>query len=128
MILVPTLVRPSPIHGLGLFAQGPIAMGTPFWRFEPGFDQKFSRESANLFLPHIRRHLEWFAWFSGSDSAWILSGDHACFMNHSSEPNTGLPTGAREPFTTVALRDIKDGEELTCDYLAFDAEARAKLQ
>jgi SET domain-containing protein len=28
---------------------------------------------------------------------------------------------------TVALRDLAAGEELTCDYHAFDAEAPAKL-
>jgi SET domain-containing protein len=29
---------------------------------------------------------------------------------------------------TCALRDIAAGEELTCDYRAFDAEAEAKLR
>jgi hypothetical protein len=48
-------------------------------------------------------------------------------MNHDPRPNTGAPADAREPVTTVALRDIAAGEELTCDYAAFDAVAAAKL-
>ncbi len=148
MILVPTQVRPSAIHGMGLFTVEPIAKGTPFWRFHAGFDQVFARKTEIEGHPLIRppgtfspiggegweslpettrRHLRWFGWVSREDGSVILSGDHACFMNHSPAPNTGLPEDATPPFTTVALRDIAAGEELTCDYHAFDADAAWKL-
>ena len=48
-------------------------------------------------------------------------------MNHSSTPNTGVLPGADDPGLTVTLRPIAAGEELTCDYIAFDAEAATKL-
>ena len=57
----------------------------------------------------------------------VLSGDHTCFMNHAPDPNTGAPSDSTPPNVIVALRDIAAGEELTCDYWAFDAEAREKL-
>jgi SET domain-containing protein len=112
---------------MGLFAAGPISQGTPFWRFTSGFDQAFSQAAAGTFPETARHHLRWFGWVSRDDGSVILSGDHACFMNHSSVPNTGLPQNAMPPFTTVALRDIAAGEELTCDYHAFDADAPWKL-
>jgi SET domain-containing protein len=48
-------------------------------------------------------------------------------MNHADAPNTGVPTEASDPEITVTLRPIAAGEELTCDYFAFDAQAHAKL-
>ena len=68
-----------------------------------------------------------FAWMRRDDAHWILSGDLACFMNHAAAPNTGVPTDASDPELTVTLRPIAAGEELTCDYFAFDAQAHAKL-
>jgi len=126
-MLVPTRVAPSAIHGLGLFAVAALAPGTPIWRFAPGFDQEFSpTQRAALPVP-ARAHLDWFAFFSPENGHAFLSGDHACFMNHSSQPNTGAGPGAALPVVTVALRSIAAGEELTCDYFAFDAQAAHKL-
>jgi SET domain-containing protein len=127
MMLVKTRVGPSAIHGLGLFAVEPIPRHTPVWRFLPEFDRAFSPTGLAAWPPLARAHLRWFAFVSKTDGHLILSGDHACFMNHASPPNTGAPPGAGAPVTTVALRDIAAGEELTCDYFAFDADAPWKL-
>lgn len=126
-MLVPTRVAPSSIHGLGLFTAEPLAKGTPLWRFEEEFDRAFTPVQFDALPCSAQEHLRWFAYFDDVRRAWILSGDHSCFMNHSAEPNTGAPPNAALPITTVALRDIADGEELTCDYFAFDSEARQKL-
>jgi SET domain-containing protein len=127
MLLVKTYVAPSRIHGMGLFAAGPIAKGTPFWRFEPGFDQAISPERLAALPSLTQQHIRWFAYVSQTDGHYILSADFCCFMNHDAAPNTGAAIGSVPPVTTVALRDIAQGEELTCDYFAFDAEARKKL-
>ncbi|MBI3413798.1 MAG: SET domain-containing protein [Verrucomicrobia bacterium] len=127
MLLVTTRVAPSAIHGLGLFAGQFIARGSAIWRFAPEFDQEFSPEQfARLPLP-AQAHVRWFGFVDVENGHWILSGDHACFMNHSPTPNTGASLGSPAPITTVALHDIAAGEELTCDYFAFDAEASRKL-
>lgn len=126
-MLVPTRVAPSRIHGNGLVAVSHIPKGTPVWRFQPGFDQRFDTRAFSE-LPEIAQtHLRWFAYLSIEDGRWHLSGDHTCFMNHADQPNTGAVGGLQGPVTTVALRDIAAGEELTCDYRAFDSEAAVKL-
>lgn len=127
MLLIKTRVQPSAIHGMGLFVAEFVPRGTPVWRFEPGFDQEFPPETFAGLPEMARGHLRWFAYLDAVAGNWILSGDHACFMNHSSTPNTGALPAAKPPVITVALRDINAGEELTCDYFAFDAEAKAKL-
>ena len=75
--------------------------------------------------PHA--HIRWFAYVDREAGGRVLSGDHNCFMNHALDPNTGAPSDSTPPNVIVALRDIAAGEELTCDYWAFDAEAREKL-
>jgi hypothetical protein len=127
MMLVRTQVAPSSIHGMGLFAVDVLPKGTPVWRFEPGFDREFSPGQFAALPPTAQAHLQWFAYVNKATGGWVLSGDHTCFMNHAAKPNTGALPGAVAPVTTVALRDIAAGEELTCDYREFDAEARAKL-
>ena len=127
MMLIRTRVGPSAIQGQGLFAIEAVPRGTPVWRFEPDFDRVFTAAQLATFPPAVREHLHWFGFFSREDGSVTLSGDHSCFMNHSPTPNTGAPPEAMEPITTVALRDIAVGEEITCDYFAFDAEAARKL-
>lgn len=127
MILVRTRVAPSTIHGLGLLAVEAIPRGTAIWRFEPGFDREFSPIQFAALPPEARAHLRWFAYVDAGTGLRVLSGDHTCFMNHAPTPNTGAAVNSLPPITTVALRDIAAGEELTCDYRAFDAEAGWKL-
>ena len=127
MMLVKTRVAPSAIHGMGLFALELIQERTPIWRFEPGFDREFTPEQFAALSAEAQAHIRWFAYVDASTGARVLSGDHTCFMNHSDDPNTGaLPTAA-PPTITVARRGIAAGEELTCNYWDFDAEARGKL-
>ena len=125
-MLVKTKVAPSGIHGLGLFAMEFTPQGTPIWRFQPGFDHDFSPEEYAALPALAREHTRWFC-FMRSDGHVILSGDHACFINHSPNSNTGAPPHPAPPVTTVALRDIAAGEEITCNYFAYDADAPWKL-
>ncbi|MBM3824681.1 MAG: SET domain-containing protein [Verrucomicrobia bacterium] len=140
MILVPARVAPSGIHGNGLFALASIAQGTPIWRFLPGFDQAFSPEAWAALPEPALSHTRHFCFVRRGDLHVVLSGDHACFINHSEHPNTGLPhppdrtlhgggpSGeASSAVTTVALRPIAAGEEITCNYWNYDADTPWKL-
>ncbi len=51
----------------------------------------------------------------------VLCGDDARFCNHSDHPNCHDFPDA-DGGTTVAARDIGEGEELTSDYSRFDGE------
>ena len=126
-MLIETRVQPSRIHGMGLFAVKFIPRGTPVWTFQPGFDHDFTPEQfAALPLP-AQRHTRWFCFVSRVDGHVILSGDHACFINHSLTPNTGAPPDASGPVVTRALRDIAADEEITCNYFDYDADTPWKL-
>jgi hypothetical protein len=126
-MLVKTHVAPSRIHGMGLFALEPIRRGTAIWRFQPGFDHDFSPEQFAALPRLAREHARWFCFVSKENGHVILSGDHACFINHSLTPNTGAPQKFTSPVTTVALRDIATDEEITCNYFNYDADTPWKL-
>jgi len=127
MILVKTYVSRSSIHGNGLFASEPLPKGTPIWRFQAGFDQDFSPTDWEALPEPARSHSRWFCFVRQGDHHVILSGDHACFINHDPQPNTGTTPEAQPPITTVALRDIAAGEEITCNYWSYDADTPWKL-
>lgn len=112
MLIVKTLVQPSPIAGLGLFAAEPIAAGQVWWRFDPRIDRTFS-ESAFAELPEqTQEWLKTYAYLQAG--SWVLCGDHAMFVNHSETPNS--VTMGNE---SIALRDIAVGEEIVENYREF---------
>lgn len=124
MMLIPVRIDRSPVHGMGLFAAAAVPRGTPVWRFEPGFDREFSMADFDRLPLQARTHLRHYGYLDGSSATWVLGGDLSIFMNHSPAPNTGAPEVAGAAAMTVALRDLEAGEELTCDYRAFDASEK----
>jgi len=115
MLLIRTIVGPSQIHGVGVFADEDVAEGRPIWRFAEGFDLVIPSDRIAALPDSFRHHLDTYAYRSADiPDAMVLSCDHARFLNHSDDPNTGL-----RPFETVARRAIRKGDEITCDYRAF---------
>lgn len=53
---------------------------------------------------------------------YVLCGDDARFFNHSEDPNCFDFYSDEEQDLTAARRDIRTGEELTCDYALFDLD------
>jgi hypothetical protein len=125
VLLIQARCDRSPLHGLGLFSMAAIQAGTPVWRFTPGFDQTFTQRQFEQLPEPARLHLLHYGSFDARADHWILNGDLSVFMNHSDSPNTGAPDRPGGAATvTVALRDIQAGEEITCDYRAFDASSK----
>jgi hypothetical protein len=112
---------------MGLFAMQFVSCGTPVWHFQAGFDHDFSPEQFAALPPLAREHTRWFCFVSRETGHVILSGDHACFINHSITPNSGTGPNTALTGTTVALRDIAAGDEITCNYFDYDADAPWKL-
>ena len=117
MYVVKTYLDKSTIHGVGVFAGEDIPKGTVVWKLTKEVDRVWSREDVAA-LPEeaqtfIRRH------------GWVwrgkvyMSGDDGMMTNHSDDPNT---ITAVERETEIASRDIKKGEELTCNYRDFDED------
>lgn len=123
MLTVKTEVRPSTIHGLGLFAAQPIPRGMKIWEPNELVDLYITPlELAKIPEPALKV-VKRLSYYSKSEGKYILSADGAQYMNHSATPNTGVENGEN-----VALRDIKEGEELTEDYYQYDLEAQEKLE
>ena len=123
MLLVKTILAPSDIEGLGLFAAENIAKGTIVWKFVPGVDALLDASEIES-LPAVAQDIcKRYAYLDPASKKYVLCGDDARFENHSENPNTAGAYPAGEPFgLDVATRDIKKVEEITCDYRAFDAE------
>lgn len=126
MLLCQTLVKASSIHGLGCYADEDIKAGQIVWRLDPQFDVEIDTKQLASLPDSYRDFFHMYAYspLNGKEEkTFILCGDNARHMNHSSDPNLG----ENEFGENFALRDITKGEELTCDYELFDKDARAKL-
>lgn len=118
MLLVQTYLDRSPIHGIGLFAGEFIPKGTVIWSFTPGLDLKLRPGRVERLPEPARAWVLHYGYYLADEKRWVVCVDDARFFNHSADPNT------RNTRTTVALRDIEKGEELTSDYHEFDGRDR----
>jgi len=123
MLLVPTHLAPSTIHGFGVFAVAPIADGTAVWRFAKGLDMEFISDIVETLPTHVRAFFSRYGYLDRNMRRIILCFDDARFVNHSGEPNVGTDY-TQDPYgLDVALRDIAAGEEITMNYEGFEASA-----
>lgn len=120
MLLVKTRIGPSRIHGIGIFAAQFISKGEGLWRFEPGFDLELSKDDILRLSPPAQEQVLKYAYLDKELNKYILCSDDARFFNHSKAPNTREVKSEDGYGITVALKDIHEGEEITCDYEAFD--------
>jgi len=118
VILVPVAIRPSRIHGLGVFAVEPIPAGTPVMRWTPGTDYVLTKQERQALPLELRKFLIEFMWV-GDDGRYYGSVDAGRFTNHSSTANLSFDRATGGSF---ANRDIDIGEELTENYGEFDDE------
>lgn len=128
MLLVKTFLKFSDIHGVGCFTAENIKAGQVVWKLDPLLDVELSEEQVKTYSPAVMDFLLTYAYGQQSNGkkTYILCGDHARHMNHSDSPN--LIEAGDGNALNIAVRDIKAGEELTCDYNAFDTDASAKLK
>lgn len=116
MLLPHIIARPSPSHGLGLFATEPIPAGTVVWHpclRCPVFPAAVLHDlGASQF-----RQLDEYGYFL-DDGSVILPCSLAFLLNHSCDANVldyGLDFG-------IAVRDVAAGEEVTLDYRTFASD------
>jgi uncharacterized protein len=127
MLLVPTRLAQSPIHGFGVFAAVPIRQGAPVWRFAPGLDMAFDASIVETLPPHVQTFFSHYGYLDRNVGRIILCFDDARFVNHSAVPNVATDYAQDAYGVDVALRDIAAGEELTMDYANFEhADAAAR--
>lgn len=129
MLLVRASLGLSAIHGLGCFADEPIAQGQPIWVFHPAVDSVLQAAELDGLHPSAQAFLATYGYtpVEAADVV-ILCGDHARHMNHAAPGNVIRSERPMRYGEYVAARDISRGEELTCDYFDFDATAATKLK
>lgn len=117
MMLVKTYVAPSSIQGIGVHAGEFIPAGTQIWDMHPLLDVLIPKSEIATLPPHMQAFVETYSFpHLEMDDTLVLESDNGRFMNHSETPNTDFTIFSRG----VALRDIEEGEELTCNYYEFD--------
>lgn len=117
MIVVPTYLDKSPIHGFGVYAKAAIKKGDVVWRFNERFDLVLTEEEFAQLPPSVREELE-IHMYEPERGRYYYETTMGKYMNHSREPNVD--------FTEIGLgictRDVAPNEELLCDYRQFSAD------
>lgn len=122
MMMCETELRPSPIHGIGVFLLEPVKAGQIVWRFDSRIDRIYSQAELLSLPESMQRFIETYSTWHDALKLWILCGDNGRHFNHSGTPNTmsqGIGFG-----DDVALRDLPAGAELTSDYATICDMAR----
>ena len=111
-LLVNTKVRPSSIHGMGLFADQKINKGDVVWEHSSVFDGWLNDYYLAIAPDSLRKHVDNFYCYDNELKSYILACDNINWINHSGDPNLDSPT----KYIHYAKREIESGEELTLDY------------
>ena len=115
---MPLVVRPSPIHSIGVYTTTPIRKGTRIveyagQRITPAEADRRYDGSARTYL------------YGLEDGKTVIDGEGwGAFLNHSCDPNCEVEE-IRGRVWIFAVRDIAAGEELVWDYNLYDDEAPA---
>ena len=118
MIIVPTYLEKSPVHGFGVFAKELIKKGSKVWEFNPIFDVRFTDAEFERMPPSVKAEIEHHLYQPEPGGVLYYESTMGRYMNHSREPNVDFS----DVGVGWATRDIKPGEELTCDYRHFMAD------
>jgi SET domain-containing protein len=112
------MLKPSPVHGIGVFAIRPIPKGCRTI-FSAGVGEwiKISIQEVEALPLHSRNLIETYCLYDEEnyfvpDYGFKLM-DLVLYLNHSAEPNI-ISVNDGEQFE--ALRDINEGEELLVNY------------
>jgi len=105
-----TEVRPSPVHGIGVFASRDIGRGEVVARYH------------GKNVEHDGIYVVWRMDASGHKQRYEITGKLK-FLNHSCRPNAQL-----SGFALLALRPIRAGEEITIKYEGATCTCREQHQ
>jgi uncharacterized protein len=105
-------IRPSAIHGKGMFAVTALVRDEVVVVWGGTFVGRDDAEKARLAGKAVQQIEEGVFEVFDRDQP-----GPSYYHNHSCEPNTGM----EDEVTIVALRTIRPGEELTVDYAMFEA-------
>lgn len=105
MVLDDIVVRESEIHGNGVFANRDFKKGEVVIRWETC--SRIITEQEFRALSEENKRIT-----SYHNGEYVLFDSPGRYLNHSCDSNTKA-----ENYCDVAVRDIHEGEEITCDYI-----------
>lgn len=114
MMTVDTEIKPSPIHGTGVFLLQPVTKGELIWRFDARIDRVYTPDELASLPEHMQRYLTTYSTWHEDTGLYVLCGDNGRYFNHSDDPST--VSNAISFGEDRAARDLAVGEELTSDY------------
>jgi len=115
---MPLVVRPSPIHSVGVYTTAPIRKGVRVVEYT---GERITPEEADRRYDGVSRTYL----YGLEDGKTVIDGDGlGAYLNHSCDPNCEVDE-IKGRVWLFALRDIAAGEELVWDYNLYDDEAPA---
>ncbi len=109
------VVRPSPIHSVGVYTSTPIGRGTRI--VEYAGERITPEEADRRYDGASRTYL-----YGLEDGKTVIDGEGlGAYLNHSCDPNCEVDE-IKGRVWLFALRDIAAGEELVWDYNLYDDE------
>ncbi len=128
MIKIKYKLKPSKIHGIGLFADEDIAMNRVIFESLKKFMSVWTTEEFTKLDGYIKKYIKHYGSFSAIDNLWHLNHDDIRFCNHSIRKNNISRKDLRDKsYQLVAIRHIKKGEELLQDYNEFDNTLKERI-
>lgn len=119
MLLISTYVAQSSIEGLGVFAGEYVPRGSLIWNLNPKFDIFVHETEIGPLPPHMQTFIARYSYPHLEMPGYrVVDVDNGRFMNHNLTPNTDFRIFDKG----YALRDIAQGEEITCNYHEFDPD------
>lgn len=120
-------VRPSKIHGLGVFAAADIPSGTVWWTADVSEMITISRRQFEALIGSasspasdaLIAAIQEYSFYIEALDKMILIPDNGRYVNHSDAPNS-MATVTGSTLASVAARDIAAGEEIVEDYETYD--------
>jgi uncharacterized protein len=124
VLLIDHYIAKSTIHGLGVYSAEHVAKGQKVWEFHPVIDRIVSASALAKMPQYIIALIDSRAEYLPAQDAHLTSLDGDQFTNHSDDPNI-----CKVGEVWLASREIRPGDELTCDYRetvirGFDPETR----
>jgi SET domain-containing protein len=116
MMMIPVDVRPSEIHGTGIFAKAHIRLNRVIWQYEPSVDRVIPPLVVKHSDPYLAEFIRARGYLSTQRPQWILCCDDAQYWNFprkGEKANTKLGDVQEGEHLILAARDIEAGEEIT---------------
>ena len=114
MIHIKYKIKPSDIHGIGLFTDQVIKKGDRIYTPNPLLDVNITPEQLDQLQPNEQGEVMYYGYFNIHSGLWHVAFDAIRILNHGS---LGIANVTQdEEMIMTAIRDIKEGEELLQDY------------